>query len=59
VADRSTAAPPPTAQAPTADAPGRPETRDDIELNPFAAVNHYFDLGATAAGVPEDYRLLL
>jgi glutamate dehydrogenase (NAD(P)+) len=59
VADRTTAAPPPTAQAPTADAPGRPETRDDIELNPFAAVNHYFDLGATAAGVPEDYRLLL
>ncbi|MFN2421265.1 MAG: Glu/Leu/Phe/Val dehydrogenase [Gemmatimonadota bacterium] len=59
MADRTTAAPPPTAQAPTADAPGRPETRDDIELNPFAAVNHYFDLGATAAGVPEDYRLLL
>lgn len=33
--------------------------RSDIETNPFAAVNHYFDLGATAAGVPEDLRLLL
>lgn len=33
--------------------------RTDIETNPFAAVNHYFDLGATAAGVPEDLRLLL
>jgi glutamate dehydrogenase (NAD(P)+) len=57
--DRMAAAPPPTAEAPTADAPSRPATRDDIELNPFAAVNHYFDVGATAAGVPEDYRLLL
>ncbi|HJR54291.1 MAG TPA: Glu/Leu/Phe/Val dehydrogenase dimerization domain-containing protein, partial [Gemmatimonadota bacterium] len=30
-----------------------------IEANPFAAVNHYFDLGATAAGVESDYRVLL
>ena len=30
-----------------------------IEANPFAAVNYYFDLGATAAGIPEDYRTLL
>ena len=54
-----TAAPTPTAQAPTADAPGRPADRDDIERNPFAAVNHYFDLGATAGGIPQEYRLLL
>ncbi len=32
---------------------------DDIEANPFAAVNHWFDLGATATGVEEDMRLLL
>jgi len=31
----------------------------DIEANPFAAVNHCFDLGAQAAGVPADYRMLL
>jgi glutamate dehydrogenase (NAD(P)+) len=59
-----TAAPRPTAQSPTADAPGQSPhgvsgAREDIERNPFAAVNHYFDLGATAAGVPQDYRLLL
>ena len=30
-----------------------------IEANPFAAVNHYFDLGATAAGIENDYRVLL
>lgn len=54
-----TAAETPTAQAPTADVPARPASRDDTERNPFAAVNYYFDLGATAAGIPEDYRLLL
>ncbi len=32
---------------------------EDIEASPFAAVNHYFDQGATAAGIPNDYRLLL
>lgn len=32
---------------------------EDLETSPFAAVNHYFDLGATAAGVPNDYRLLM
>ncbi len=32
---------------------------EDVEASPFAAVNHYFDQGATAAGVPEDYRLLM
>ncbi len=54
-----TAAPAPPTDAPAA-APVPPiEFSDDIERNPFAAVNHYFDLGATAAGVPEDYRLLL
>lgn len=31
----------------------------DIETNPFAAVNHYFDQGAMAAGIDADYRLLL
>ncbi|MBW3661050.1 MAG: glutamate dehydrogenase, partial [Gemmatimonadetes bacterium] len=31
----------------------------DIEANPFAAVNHWFDLGATAAGIEDDFRLLL
>ncbi len=31
----------------------------ELETNPFAAVNHYFDIGATAAGVSEDLRLLL
>ncbi|HUP02264.1 MAG TPA: Glu/Leu/Phe/Val dehydrogenase dimerization domain-containing protein [Gemmatimonadota bacterium] len=31
----------------------------DLEANPFAAVNHYFDLGATAAGIESDYRILL
>jgi glutamate dehydrogenase (NAD(P)+) len=31
----------------------------ELETNPFAAVNHYFDIGATAAGVSEDFRLLL
>ncbi len=30
-----------------------------IEANPFAAVNRYFDLGATAAGIENDYRMLL
>ncbi|HJU87652.1 MAG TPA: Glu/Leu/Phe/Val dehydrogenase dimerization domain-containing protein [Gemmatimonadota bacterium] len=30
-----------------------------IEANPFAAVNYYFDLGATAAGIENDYRVLL
>ena len=53
------AAPTPTAEAPTADSPSRPDSLVDIEQNPFAAVNHYFDLGANAAGVPQDYRLLL
>ena len=32
---------------------------EDVEASPFAAVNHYFDLGATAAGLPNDYRLLM
>ncbi len=32
---------------------------DDIETSPFAAVNHYFDQGAVAAGIAPDYRLLL
>jgi glutamate dehydrogenase (NAD(P)+) len=58
VVDR-TAAPKPTAEAPTADAPARPVDSDDIEKNPFAAVNHYFDRGATAGGIPEEYRLLM
>ncbi len=31
----------------------------ELETDPFAAVNHYFDIGATAAGVSEDFRLLL
>ena len=31
----------------------------DLETNPFVAVNHYFDLGAQAAGVDSDYRMLL
>ncbi len=31
----------------------------DLETSPFAAVNHYFDLGATAAGIESDYRVLL
>ena len=30
-----------------------------IEANPFAAVNYYFDLGATAAGIENDYLVLL
>jgi glutamate dehydrogenase (NAD(P)+) len=50
-------------------APARPEARPereppvpeggDLEASPFAAVNHYFDLGATAAGIPNEYRLLM
>jgi glutamate dehydrogenase (NAD(P)+) len=30
-----------------------------MEANPFAAVNHYFDLGAQAAGIEPDYRILM
>jgi len=43
---------PPSAPLPASAVP-------DIETNSFAAVNHYFDLGAQAAGVPLDYRMLL
>jgi glutamate dehydrogenase (NAD(P)+) len=32
---------------------------EEIETSPFAAVNYYFDQGATAAGIEPDYRLLL
>ena len=31
----------------------------EIETSPFAAVNHYFDLGAQAAGIEKDYRVLM
>ncbi|HUP19232.1 MAG TPA: Glu/Leu/Phe/Val dehydrogenase dimerization domain-containing protein [Gemmatimonadota bacterium] len=31
----------------------------ELEANPFAAVNHYFDQGADAAGVESEFRLLL
>ncbi|MFN2383803.1 MAG: Glu/Leu/Phe/Val dehydrogenase [Gemmatimonadota bacterium] len=41
------------ADAPTA------EHAAELEVSPFAAVNHYFDLGATAAGLPGEYRQLL
>ncbi|MDX1660562.1 MAG: Glu/Leu/Phe/Val dehydrogenase dimerization domain-containing protein [Gemmatimonadota bacterium] len=36
-----------------------PTPSRDIEGNPFAAVNFWFDQGATAAGVEEDMRMLL
>jgi len=45
-------APPATAILPT------PELAE-IEANPFAAVNYYFDQGAQAAGIHNDYRVLL
>jgi glutamate dehydrogenase (NAD(P)+) len=45
-------APPATAAPPATDLA-------ELEANPFAAVNHYFDLGAQAAGVESDYRVLL
>jgi glutamate dehydrogenase (NAD(P)+) len=44
-------------QRPDREPPIPPE--EDLEANPFAAVSHYFDLGATAAGIPNDYRLLM
>ena len=44
--------------APAAEAPPSDATAD-LEANPFAAVNHYFDQGADAAGVESDLRLLL
>ena len=38
----------------------QPDTElDEIEKNPFAAVNYHFDLGAQAAGIEEDYRVLM
>ena len=38
----------------------QPDTElDEIETNPFAAVNYYFDQGAQAAGIEEDYRVLM
>ncbi|HUF88637.1 MAG TPA: Glu/Leu/Phe/Val dehydrogenase dimerization domain-containing protein [Gemmatimonadota bacterium] len=40
-------------------APPEPSLHSDVETNPFAAVNYYFDQGAQAAGVPNDYRMLL
>ncbi|MGH7565203.1 MAG: Glu/Leu/Phe/Val dehydrogenase dimerization domain-containing protein, partial [Gemmatimonadota bacterium] len=43
---------------PAPKAPPAPELLD-LEANPFAAVNHYFDLGAQAAGIESDYRILL
>jgi glutamate dehydrogenase (NAD(P)+) len=33
--------------------------RETLEVNPYAAVNHYFDQGATAAGLKADFRELL
>lgn len=43
----------------TATGTGTTAPTEDIEANPFAAVNHWFDQGATAAGIEEDFRLLL
>jgi glutamate dehydrogenase (NAD(P)+) len=47
---------PPAPKAPSAPVPAELAA---IEANPFAAVNHYFDLGAQAAGIEADYRVLL
>jgi glutamate dehydrogenase (NAD(P)+) len=44
---------PPATQDPSA------QSLAEIEASPFAAVNHYFDLGAQAAGIGNDYRVLL
>jgi len=58
--DRGTKEKPPAAK--TAVRPQREApipVGEDIETSPFAAVNHYFDQGATAAGIPDDYRLLM
>lgn len=35
------------------------DARSELETSPFAAVNHYFDRGALAAGISSDYRSLL
>ena len=60
MADARPAAPPSTAAPPRSATPSTVAIPDeDVERNPFAAVNHYFDLGATAAGIDPDYRLLL
>ncbi|MEJ2152185.1 MAG: Glu/Leu/Phe/Val dehydrogenase dimerization domain-containing protein, partial [Gemmatimonadota bacterium] len=49
---------PPAAES-TRDTETMDATAAELETNPFAAVNYHFDIGATAAGVSEDFRLLL
>ncbi|CAN5868277.1 Glu/Leu/Phe/Val dehydrogenase [soil metagenome] len=46
-------------EAPPAPPAPPPSPIAEIEVNPFAAVNHYFDLGAQAAGIELDYRVLM
>jgi glutamate dehydrogenase (NAD(P)+) len=46
-------------EAPPAPPVALPPELAEIEANPFAAVNHYFDLGAQAAGIEPDYRILM
>jgi glutamate dehydrogenase (NAD(P)+) len=46
-------------EAPPAPPAALPPELAEMEANPFAAVNHYFDLGAQAAGIESDYRTLL
>lgn len=46
-------------EAPPAPPAPPPSPIAEIESNPFAAVNHYFDLGAQAAGIELDYRVLM
>jgi glutamate dehydrogenase (NAD(P)+) len=44
--------------APATKSPIDPDLAE-IEANPFSAVNYYFDLGAQAAAIEEDYRVLM
>jgi glutamate dehydrogenase (NAD(P)+) len=46
-------------EAPPAPPAPLPPELAELEANPFAAVNYYFDLGAQAAGIEPDYRVLM
>jgi glutamate dehydrogenase (NAD(P)+) len=46
-------------KSPPATAAPLPPEIAELEANPFAAVNHYFDQGAQAAGIEPDYRTLM
>jgi glutamate dehydrogenase (NAD(P)+) len=46
-------------EAPPAPPVTLPPELAEMEANPFAAVNYYFDLGAQAAGIQPDYRILM